>query len=84
MAPGALIQRCFVAEPLLCLAANPAGTVVVGGGGSGTIYMWIVASGRLVGTVKAHTRGVTRLRFSDGSGAEVFSCLLYTSPSPRD
>jgi WD domain, G-beta repeat len=68
----AVAQRSFVAEKLSCVAADRAGALVAAGGASGTLYVWQASSGRLAATVKAHTKAVARLRFSD-AGTELFS-----------
>ncbi|XP_004291097.1 PREDICTED: WD repeat-containing protein 18-like [Fragaria vesca subsp. vesca] len=59
-------------EPIKPLAANREGTYVVGGGVSGTIYLWEVTSGRLLRKWDAHYRAVSCLRFSD-DGTILFS-----------
>ncbi|CBI19506.3 hypothetical protein VitviT2T_027551 [Vitis vinifera] len=67
--------KSFPAEPIKPLAANREGTYIAGGGLSGDIYFWEVASGRLLKKWHAHYRAVTCLVFSDDeslliSGAE--------------
>ncbi|GKV10243.1 hypothetical protein SLEP1_g21636 [Rubroshorea leprosula] len=57
--------KSFPAEPIKPLAANSLGTYIVGGGSSGNIYLWEVATGRLLKKWKAHLRGVTCLVFSE-------------------
>ncbi|XP_050364698.1 protein ROOT INITIATION DEFECTIVE 3 [Argentina anserina] len=59
-------------EPIKPLAANREGTYVVGGGKSGTIYLWEVTSGRMLKKWDAHYRAVSCLRFSD-DGTMLFS-----------
>jgi WD40 repeat protein len=75
----ALLHRSFVAEGLSCVTADASGCLVGAGGASGTLYVWNVSSGRILATVKAHTKGVTCLRFND-LGCELFSggqdCLV--------
>ncbi|KAL6317298.1 hypothetical protein AAG906_030051 [Vitis piasezkii] len=67
--------KSFPAEPIKPLAANREGTYIAGGGLSGDIYFWEVASGRLLKKWHAHYRAVACLVFSDDeslliSGAE--------------
>lgn len=57
--------KSFPAEPIKPLAANTEGTYIAGGGTSGHIYFWEVATGRLLGKWHAHYRPVTRLVFSE-------------------
>ncbi|KAH7523637.1 protein ROOT INITIATION DEFECTIVE 3 [Ziziphus jujuba] len=78
--------KSFPAEQIKPLAANREGTYVVGGGSSGSIYLWEVVSGRLLKKWHAHYRAVTCLVFSDddsllisGSedgGVKVWSLLM--------
>lgn len=49
-----LQERSFVAERLTALAASPDGCVCAGGGVSGALYAWDIASGRLLRTWPAH------------------------------
>ncbi|XP_026394579.1 protein ROOT INITIATION DEFECTIVE 3-like [Papaver somniferum] len=67
--------KSFPAEPISPLVSNSDGTYIIGGGCSGNIYLWEVASGRLLKKWNAHYRGVTCLVLSDDeslliSGAE--------------
>lgn len=55
----------FPAEPIKPLAADSLGTYIVGGGSSGNVYLWEVATGRLLKKWRAHLRGVTCLVFSE-------------------
>ncbi|KAJ7966607.1 protein ROOT INITIATION DEFECTIVE 3-like [Quillaja saponaria] len=57
--------KSFPAEPIKPIAANHQGTYIVGGGLSGNIYLWEVASGRLLKKWHAHYRAVTCLVFSE-------------------
>lgn len=59
-------------EPIKPLSANTEGSYIVGGGLSGAIYLWEVASGRLLKKWDAHYRAVTCLVFSDDNS------LLYS------
>ncbi|BFG18380.1 hypothetical protein CerSpe_046540 [Prunus speciosa] len=78
--------KSFPAEQIKPLASNSVGTYIVGGGLSGNIYLWEVASGRLLKKWHAHYRAVSCLVFSDDdslliSGSEdggirVWSLLL--------
>jgi hypothetical protein len=55
-AQDALLQRCFAAEQLRCVAASPDGSLVAAGGASGRIYVWQAGSGRLLRSWPAHYR----------------------------
>lgn len=57
--------KSFPAERIKPLAANSEGTYIVGGGLSGDIYLWEVATGRLLKKWHAHYRAVTCLVFSE-------------------
>nr|DAD32497.1 TPA_asm: hypothetical protein HUJ06_011348 [Nelumbo nucifera] len=67
--------KSFPAEPIHPLISNSDGTYIIGGGSSGAIYFWEVASGRLLKRWHAHYRAATCLFLSDDesllvSGAE--------------
>ncbi|PIN16451.1 WD40 repeat protein [Handroanthus impetiginosus] len=67
--------RSFPAEPIKPLVSNSHGTYIAGGGVSGDIYFWEVATGKLLKKWHAHYRAVTCLVFNDDqslliSGAE--------------
>ncbi|KAL1546951.1 protein ROOT INITIATION DEFECTIVE 3-like [Salvia divinorum] len=67
--------RSFPAEPIRPIACNNQGTYIAGGGISGDIYFWEVATGKLLKKWHAHYRAVTCLAFNDDqslliSGAE--------------
>ncbi|PSS35841.1 Protein ROOT INITIATION DEFECTIVE like, partial [Actinidia chinensis var. chinensis] len=75
--------KSFPAEPINPLASNSDGTYIVGGGASGDIYLWEVATGRLLKKWHAHYRAVTCLVFSDDqslliSGAEDGSVRVWS------
>ncbi|KAJ8763273.1 hypothetical protein K2173_026174 [Erythroxylum novogranatense] len=57
--------KSFPEEPIKPLVANSEGTYIVGGGVSGNIYFWEVATGRLLKKWRAHYRSVTCLNFSE-------------------
>ncbi|KAG1327573.1 protein ROOT INITIATION DEFECTIVE 3 [Cocos nucifera] len=57
--------RSFPAEPIGPLVSNSEGTYIIGGGLSGTIYLWEMASGKLLNKWRAHYRTVTCLTLSD-------------------
>ncbi|XP_071721734.1 protein ROOT INITIATION DEFECTIVE 3-like [Rutidosis leptorrhynchoides] len=59
--------KSFPSETIKPLAANSEGTYIAGGGSSGNIYFWEVATGRLLKKWNAHLRAVTCLVFSDDS-----------------
>lgn len=56
--------KSFPAEAINPLACNSDGTYIVGGGVSGDIYLWEVATGRLLKKWHGHYRAVTCLVFS--------------------
>lgn len=65
------------------MAANSEGTYIVGGGVSGDIYLWEVATGRLLKKWHAHYRAVTCLVFSEDqslliSGAQDGSVRVWS------
>ncbi|PKI48028.1 protein ROOT INITIATION DEFECTIVE 3 [Punica granatum] len=67
--------KSFPAEPIKPLTANSEGTYLLGGGASGEIYLWEVATGKLLKHWRAHLRAVTCMVLSDDdsilvSGAE--------------
>ena len=55
-AQDTLLQRCFAAEQLRCVAASPDGSLVAAGGVSGRVYVWQAGSGRLLRSWPAHYR----------------------------
>ncbi|MBA0597153.1 protein ROOT INITIATION DEFECTIVE 3 [Gossypium raimondii] len=57
--------KSFPVEPIKPLIANSDGTYIVGGGSSGDIYIWEVATGRLLKKWHAHYRAITCLVFSE-------------------
>ncbi|KAL5558834.1 hypothetical protein UlMin_035045 [Ulmus minor] len=70
-------------EKIKPLAATREGTYIVGGGSSGSIYLWEVASSRMLKKWPAHYRGVTCLVFSDDdslliSGSEDGSVKVWS------
>ncbi|XP_051124638.1 protein ROOT INITIATION DEFECTIVE 3 [Andrographis paniculata] len=86
--------RSFPAEAIKPLVANSQGTYIAGGGVSGDIYFWEVATGKLLKKWHAHYRAVTCLVFNDDqslliSGAEdgcvrVWSLFLIFDDARRD
>ncbi|CAN1197458.1 Protein ROOT INITIATION DEFECTIVE 3 [Linum perenne] len=75
--------RSFVEEPIKPLVANSEGTYLVGGGLSGNIYLWEVATGRRLTKWRAHLRGVTCLVFNEDdslivSGSEDGSVRVWS------
>lgn len=75
--------KSFPAEAINPLACNSDGTYIVGGGLSGDIYLWEVATGRLLKKWHGHYRAVTCLVFSDDqslliSGAEDGSVRVWS------
>ncbi|KAK4348826.1 hypothetical protein RND71_031581 [Anisodus tanguticus] len=57
--------KSFPAEPINPLVSNSDGTYIAGGGASGDIFLWQVATGKLLKKWHAHYRGVTCLLFND-------------------
>ncbi|KAK9271064.1 hypothetical protein L1049_026653 [Liquidambar formosana] len=75
--------KSFPAEPIKPLASNREGTYIIGGGLSGYIYFWEVASGMLLKKWHGHYRAVTCLVLSDDeslliSGAEDGSVRVWS------
>ncbi|GJV38529.1 protein root initiation defective 3 [Tanacetum coccineum] len=75
--------KSFPAEPINPLACNTDGTYIVGGGVSGSIYLWEVATGRLLKKWHGHYRAITCLVFSMDqslliSGAEDGSVRVWS------
>ncbi|KAI7733980.1 hypothetical protein M8C21_001403 [Ambrosia artemisiifolia] len=75
--------KSFPAEAINPLACNSEGTYIVGGGVSGDIYLWEVATGRLLKKWHGHYRAVTCLVFSMDqslliSGAEDGSVRVWS------
>jgi WD40 repeat protein len=58
--------KCRLPEPRLTggLIISPCGTYCVGGGSSGTIYVWKSLGGALIRSVKAHYRSVTVMEWT--------------------
>ncbi|KAL0017412.1 hypothetical protein SO802_004481 [Lithocarpus litseifolius] len=75
--------KSFPSEPIQPVAANREGTYIVGGGVSGDIYLWEVATGRQLRKWNAHYRAVTCVVFSDDdslliSGSEDGSVKVWS------
>ncbi|KAL5992847.1 hypothetical protein ACLOJK_013766 [Asimina triloba] len=75
--------RSFPAEQINPLVANWDGSYIIGGGVSGYIYLWEVASGKLLKKWRAHYRVLTCLTFNDDdsliiSGAEDGSVKVWS------
>ncbi|KAF5747040.1 protein ROOT INITIATION DEFECTIVE 3 [Tripterygium wilfordii] len=73
--------KSFPEWPINPVAANQEGTYVAGGGSKGDIYLWEVATGRLLKKWRAHYRAVTCLVFYDNalliSGSEDGSVKVW-------
>lgn len=59
--------KCFPSEPINTLVCDDEGSFIIGGGVSGDIYIWQVATGRLLKKWHAHYRAVSRLVYVDQS-----------------
>ncbi|XP_009595523.1 protein ROOT INITIATION DEFECTIVE 3 [Nicotiana tomentosiformis] len=75
--------KSFPAEPINPLVCNNEGTYMAGGGASGDIYLWQVATGKLLKKWHAHYRAVTCLKFNDDqslliSGSEDGSVRVWS------
>ncbi|XP_060199419.1 protein ROOT INITIATION DEFECTIVE 3 [Lycium barbarum] len=75
--------KSFPAEPINPLVSNSEGTYIAGGGASGDIFLWQVATGKLLKKWHAHYRGVTCLIFNDDqslliSGSEDGSVRVWS------
>ncbi|CAH9111160.1 unnamed protein product [Cuscuta epithymum] len=57
--------KSFPSESINPLVSNADGSFIAGGGASGSIYLWQVATGKLLKKWHAHYRGVTCLVFID-------------------
>jgi len=57
--------KCTGPEKIHALAATSDGVFLVGGGSSGKLYAWEIASGELLRTFDAHYKAVTTLCFTD-------------------
>ncbi|XP_020593021.1 protein ROOT INITIATION DEFECTIVE 3 isoform X2 [Phalaenopsis equestris] len=57
--------RSFPAEPIGPLISDSDGSYIIGGGTSGAIFIWEVASGKLLNKLIAHYRSVTCLTLSE-------------------
>jgi len=57
---------CTTPEKVSAISASIGGDYLVGGGESGTCYLWETCSGALLRVWKAHYRGVSALRFLEG------------------
>jgi hypothetical protein len=49
-----VLQRCFAMERITSVACTLDGMLLCGGGASGAVYVWEVASGRLLRNWAAH------------------------------
>ncbi|CAA0814350.1 Protein ROOT INITIATION DEFECTIVE 3 [Striga hermonthica] len=86
--------RSFPAEPIKPLVSNCQGTYIAGGGVSGDVYFWEVATGKLLKKWHAHYRAVSCLVFNDDqslliSGSEdgcvrVWSLFLIFDDTRRE
>ncbi|XP_020102451.1 protein ROOT INITIATION DEFECTIVE 3-like [Ananas comosus] len=80
---SAVATKSFPAEPIGPLVSNSEGAYIIGGGSSGAIYLWEVASGKLLNKWNAHLRAVTCLTLSDDeslliSGSEDGSIRVWS------
>ena len=85
-------HKCFMAEVIHCLEFSHCGNFLLGGGASGSIYFWLVATGELLFLVRGHLRQVTRLSFavdcarfvssSDDSTVKVWALPTSSEASP--
>ncbi|CAM8977924.1 unnamed protein product [Rhodiola kirilowii] len=58
--------RSFPAEPIKPLVCDTNGTYIIGGGSLGNMYIWEVATGKLLRKWHAHYRAVTSLVMLEG------------------
>jgi WD40 repeat protein len=58
--------KCRLPEPQLILSASPCGNYVVGGGASGTLFVWKALEGKLLNSFMAHYRSITVLEWCNG------------------
>ncbi|KAL8093657.1 hypothetical protein AgCh_035516 [Apium graveolens] len=59
--------KCFPSEPIDTLVCDDDGSFIIGGAISGDIYIWQVATGRLLKKWHAHYRAVSCLVYVDQS-----------------
>uniref|UniRef100_A0A7S3R295 Anaphase-promoting complex subunit 4 WD40 domain-containing protein n=1 Tax=Dunaliella tertiolecta TaxID=3047 RepID=A0A7S3R295_DUNTE len=59
-----VLQRSFAMERITALAGTPDGMLLAGGGASGAVYVWEVASGRMLRSWAAHYKAVSAVSFS--------------------
>uniref|UniRef100_A0A7N0U8N1 Uncharacterized protein n=1 Tax=Kalanchoe fedtschenkoi TaxID=63787 RepID=A0A7N0U8N1_KALFE len=86
--------KSFPAEPIKPIVSNTDGTYIIGGGSLGNMYIWEVATGKLLRKWHAHYRGVTCLVWLEGqsllvSGSEdgtirVWSLFLIFDDERRE
>lgn len=60
------LQRSFAGGQVTCLAASPCGSYLAGGCATGAVWVWDLASGRLLSTWLPHLKAVTAAAWSDG------------------
>jgi pre-rRNA-processing protein IPI3 len=53
--------QCHIQEITTALACDPSGTYLIGGTKRGWIYMWELASGKLLTSFQAHYKSITQL-----------------------
>ncbi|KAG0482411.1 hypothetical protein HPP92_010495 [Vanilla planifolia] len=75
--------RSFPAEPIGPLVSDSNGAYIIGGGALGTIYLWEIATGKLLNKWNAHYRSVTCLALSEDeslliSGSEDGSVRVWS------
>ena len=58
------LYRCAVSEPLCALAASPDGSLLVGGGASGRLYLWESSTGELAREWQGHYKAASCLAFT--------------------
>lgn len=84
-------QQIVLPEKLTCLTASSCGTWLAGGSASGRMFVWELASGKLVFSREVHYQSVTKLAFTEGllfstsKDARVLGWSLVTMASdPKD
>lgn len=84
-------QQIVLPEKLSCLGASPCGTWLAGGSNSGRLFVWELASGKLVFSREVHYQAVTKVAFTEGllfstsKDARVLGWSLVTmAADPKD
>ncbi len=81
----AAVQRAFAAGQVTCIAATHCGTYLAAGSSTGVVWVWDVASGRLLATWPAHFKAASAMAWSSSGtflstgGEDTQVCVAVTS-----